>query len=322
MVQYHSSFPTPLIVMHRIGHFAVLLAMQLLLNMVSAIVIDLPTPQNSGASCLERMQPTIISTRTRKTQQFEFRVRKTKSSDIDAISTMLATASTCNTELSGWKQGVEMLRVKSSLEKQLQHRFNAVQEGKRTIASYKKLEFSEECSLDSELCHLLWSNDNFRHKLRMAVNLSSERNAWEDHNFDLTPSDPSIFNHAMLTVVQTNKHKCADDVIGFCEIAWLPCPTSSYDTAMQCSPSIVNLVTSSSHRRKGIASRLIDVASRYARTQWVTNYDATSSLAESTNRLGLYVHPENESAIYLYVRKGFRVDQVGANGLLYMRMMT
>lgn len=290
-----------------------------------AIVVDSPTLSPQRAASPLTVNP-IAPTRTRKSAS-QFRIRKTKTSDIDAISTMLAMASTVETS-NNWQHRIKCLSVKSSLEKQLHNRLNAIEEGKRTMLRYKN-QYStyyedEECILDSETtCHLLWSNDNFRNKLKSAVLTTSERNAWDGYNFDYTPQDAGVFNHAMMTVVQhsnNNRNKVHQEVVGFCEVAWLPHPNIMKNG--ECIPSIVNLVTSPSHRRQGIASKLLDVALRYARTQWLNSEsERLMCCSSSKNRqIGLFVHPENESALCLYRRKGFQVEDVMDDGLLFMSL--
>jgi len=246
---------------------------------------------------------------------------------------MLAMASTSrNQQLNNWNGGIEFLRTKSSLEKQLRHRLLAVEEGRTTILRFKNAsndlgDFSttqdnEECPIHDfkTKCRLLWANDNFRSKLKSAVMIASERNAWQTHNFDLTPRDPALFNHLMMTVIQTcNSGK--DDVVGYCEVAWLPRPNSDLSgDDLDCAPSIVNLITSPLYRRRGIASKLIDVASRYARTQWEKRDPDSTTRCTARKSLGLYVHPDNASALYLYRKKGFKVEEESEDGLLYMMM--
>jgi len=246
---------------------------------------------------------------------------------------MLAMTSTSrNQQLNNWNRSIEFLRVKSSLEKQLRHRLIAVEEGRKTMSRFKNankafgFDFSteniEECPVNDldTTCGLLWANDNFRSKLKSAVMISSESNAWEKHNFDLTPLDPALFNHLMMTVIQTcNSGK--DDVVGYCEVAWLPRPNSDLSgDDLDCAPSIVNLITSPLYRRRGIASKLIDVASRYARTQWEKRDPDSTTRCTARKSLGLYVHPDNASALYLYRKKGFKVEEESEDGLLYMMM--
>ena len=121
----------------------------------------------------------------------------------------------------------------------------------------------------------------------------------------------------MMTAVL--KYNAEEKVVGFCEVAWLPRP-SIKPNGMECVPSIVNLVTCPSHRRRGIASKLMDVASRYARTQWLMH--SNDNLCHVDEEIGLYVHPENESALQLYIRKGFHIEDANQDGLLYMSMVT
>jgi ribosomal protein S18 acetylase RimI-like enzyme len=119
----------------------------------------------------------------------------------------------------------------------------------------------------------------------------------------------------MLSVV----HTLSEDVVGFCELAWLPCPRPNLievTTQQSYAPAIVNLVISSTYRRKGIASRLLKFASKYTTTQWKrTQYDNDST------RLGLYVQLENESALRLYRKEGFThiSNNSDVDGLIYMR---
>lgn len=279
----------------------------------------------------------------------QFRVRRTRTADLDVISTMLAMEAVPSREETwNWNNDMERLRAKSQFRQQLGHRLAAIEEGRETAIRLCDV-------LDSELevvdtCGLLWQNDNLRSKIRAAVVHSQEENAWLFHNFDETPSS-DMLNHAMIAVEEVS----SGGVVGFCEVAWLPSPTSlvhsaDYDidpvlrnnyyvhrrihvsggslktqaalssnckipTAQNysCAPAIVNLVTSPSHRRMGIASRLINFASKYTKLQW-----RCSDNGRSTS-LGLYVHPQNEAALKLYSLKGFSVlTSKVENGLLYL----
>jgi len=172
-----------------------------------------------------------------------------------------------------------------------------------------------------------------------------------------------MMNHVMMTAISSS-----GEVVGFCEVAYLPSPppigyrndydiqqqriqvsnnsldiptssssceetsdsycdilhdeiTQQYDFDQQqqvcAQPSIVNLVTSSLHRRKGIASRIISFAKKYTSTQW------QSSTCNTNNEisLGLYVHPKNEAALRLYQKKGFILiptQSENEEGLLYL----
>jgi len=333
-----------------------------------AMVIDAPLPReiSNPSIPLAPTTPLVPPPRRRGgTSRRQFRIRRTRASDLDAISTMLAMESVPTTAAWNWNDSMRRLRAKSQLEKQIAHRLDALEEGRKTAKRWKDDE--DVCYLlsDDEICHQLWSNDNFRSKLKTAISYSQETNAWTTHNFDLLPNS-DMLNHVMMSV-----EEISGDVVGFGEVAWLPSPIntspsscyldnefaiqrnddraqrlqvsddsldippSAYEETLQpfresiptysyhcddapiiqCSPAIVNLVTSSSHRRMGIASRVLTFASKYINTQWhccQQSYDMSTGLS-------LFVDPENISALKLYNKHGFSVvSSEGENGLLYM----
>mmetsp|Transcript_7875 Transcript_7875/g.16739 ORF Transcript_7875/g.16739 Transcript_7875/m.16739 type:complete len:326 (-) Transcript_7875:60-1037(-) len=307
--------------------FSILLAVFPTEN-VDAIVISAPETQLKPTSC--PMKPSTKSfvkkNNTSKIKKTRFRIRRTQSKDLDAISSMLALESVSpqrnedRTISRNWNVGVLRLRAKSIFEMQLQHRLRAVEEGRRIISNiYNNMSINEsygeeECLLlsDEETCSILWSDDNFRAKVKSAVFNSQEVSVWHSHNFDLTPNNPAFLNHAMMSVVDL----CNGDVVGFCEIAWLPslcnCEHGEHvgeDISVpRYAPAIANLVTSPSHRRMGIATRVIKFVSKFtSSSKWW--FDAP---------LGLYVHNDNESAMRLYVRNGFEVVGNDDDGMLYM----
>lgn len=284
----------------------------------------------------------------------QFRIRRTRAADLDAISTMLAMEAVPSRDTWNWNHDMERLRAKSTFRQQLGHRLAAIEEGRET-ANTLNCDILLESEMDT--CHLLWANDNLRSKIRTAVTHSQEENAWSFHNFDHYPSS-ELFNHVMISVEEIS----TGGVVGFCEVAWLPYPssipsivgdcdmapmiTNSNDAAQRihvsgdslkiqpifssihcevmpmeqlnpsaCAPAIVNLVTSPSHRRKGIASRILNFASKYCtQTQWSCHDDDGVPAC-----LGLYVHPQNEAALKLYRAKGFCVMTSNVNnGLLYL----
>jgi ribosomal protein S18 acetylase RimI-like enzyme len=283
---------------------------------VSAYIIDTPQINQSNE---------INPTRPVRTHPL-FRIRHTRATDLDVISTMLATEAVPFTHTHNWNHDMKRLRAKSEFTRQLTHRLAALDEGRLAASRLKQNKQytslsdddndDEICSLsdpDYDTCYQLWQISNFRSKVQTAVKHSQENNAWKVHNFELTPS-AELFNHVMLSVV----HTLSGDIVGFCELAWLSCPQPNLievTTQQSYAPAIVNLVTSSNHRRKGIASRLLKFASKYTTTQWKrTQYDNDST------RLGLYVQLENESALRLYRKEGFtQISNSDVDGLIYMR---
>ena len=254
-------------------------------------------------------------------QMKRFRLRRTSRADLDAICNMLATESVESNHF------MQRLRAKSSFHEQLSHRLQAIDVGRRTYSSIKQLH--DNYSVND----LLSVNGEFKTIIMRAVTSASESNAWQMHQFDPTTNDSSLLHHVMVTM----EDPTSGDVVGFCEIGYLeqmqqnsekcmnvsgdsleipPMPeiedakNLSCDNAPTFAPTILNLVVSPLHRRLGLASRLVNFAHKYSRTQLCPN--------ESTVRLGLYVHPDNHSAVNLYKRKGFEVVAKSEEGLLYM----
>ncbi|KAL7472543.1 hypothetical protein ACHAXS_012913 [Conticribra weissflogii] len=300
-------------------------------NAVGAIAIGAPGTRltEPTSSVVNPSAPSFVETDdTRTRTKTRFRIRRTRSADLDVVSSMLAMESASprrnedGTIAWNWNDGVKRLRAKSLLEMQLRHRLLAVEEGRKIISNiYDDVSIQgsygeEECLLlsDEDTCSILWSNDKFRSKVKSAVVNSQEVSVWHNHNFDLTPHDSAFLHHAMMSVVEASN----GDVVGFCEVAWLP--TRSQDEGFsngglvaenvslpRYAPAIFNLVTSQSHRRMGIATRVIKFASKFVTTKWC-----------SSAPLGLYVRSDNQSAMRLYARNGFEVVGKNHDGLLYM----
>lgn len=304
-----------------------------------SMVLDTAKQTFRATPAVSPMSSVVPPTRTANRR---IRIRRTRASDLHDVSTMLAMESMPGEQLN-WNDSIRRLKTKSLLEKQLLHRLAAVEEGAKISEQLRSQEDYYEhdmCALsDDDTCRLIWANESFRTKLRNAVFNSQETNSWSYHNnFNLTPTR-DMLNHAMMSVEELS----TGDTVGFCELAWLPSPSSGYATTVDekrmhassdslevpnwdetmnsyrdetsgyFAPTILNLVTSTSHRRMGVASRMLRFASKYARTQWrCYNGDKPSYL-------GLYVHPENESALTLYSKRGYSVVSADDEaGLLYM----
>jgi len=294
------------------------------LSVVNSMAIQTANPRTS----LFRAKST-----TNTLMKKRFRIRRTRQEDLEQICSMLAQESTLLSE--SWNDRMHRLRVKSILHKQIMHRLQAVEEARRTAHRVKQQ--YTECT-DEETCHLLWSNETVRKKIESAVSNSQERNAWQTRGFHQSP-DPEMLNHCLLSVEDHN-----GVIVGFTEIAWLrrPFPTTSRGSIQQdrvlvpadvldftipsceetddsyChiedqpdetkfAPAIINLVTASSHRRMGIASRLLHFCHLYTLAHW------------RCSEIGLYVHHENEQAKLTYLRRGFSVVS-DKDGLLYMML--
>jgi GNAT superfamily N-acetyltransferase len=340
-----------------------------------SMVIDAPPNKENPTRTIPSLAPS--------TNYPQFRIRRARVDDLDAISTMLAMESVPSESTPNWNDGMRRLRAKSEVTRQLFHRLAALEAGRDTASRLREQyalhpdygDYLCSLSVDYDACHQLWRNGNFRSKVQTAVAHSQEKNAWKFHNFDLAPSI-ELLNHVMMSVVDLT----SGVVVGFCEVALLPCPSaddpcvacdgtsstrqlrfaqytelgtqddkpcithshaynySSHVTRMvdeetprSCgghslhhggevgsimfAPAVVNLVTSPSHRRMGIASRVLKFASRFTTTKWRSSYNDKRSMG-----LGLYVHPENESALRLYTKGGFSQISSGViDGLIYMR---
>ena len=329
-------------------------------SIVIAMVIEAPTRRSIPSTTTTYSPMPDITTTRRSTRRHDrqFRIRRTQASDLDTISAWLASESIgVSQESTNWNDNINRLRAQSIIEKQLRYRLAAVEEGRNSAHRSKVHDDNDE------ICYL-WSNTNLRDKIQTASFLSQEESCWTTHNFELTPTS-DMMNHVMVSAVSSS-----GEVVGFCEVAYLPSPppigyrndydiqqqriqvsnnsldipsssscceetpdsycdilhdeiTQQYDFDQQqqvcAQPAIVNLVTSSLHRRKGIAAHIISFAKKYTSTQW------QSSTCNTNNEisLGLYVHPKNEAALRLYQKKGFiliptQSENEEGNGLLYL----
>jgi ribosomal protein S18 acetylase RimI-like enzyme len=258
-----------------------------------------------------------------------------------------------------WNDGMRRLRIKSDLTKQLHLRLDALVAGRhavrrwgeerrryayddRACSSTSEREFDDDEYGDARRRRLLWNDDVFRTKVRRAARHSHEDNVWRHHDFDVVP-EMEMLHHVMLSAVIVDSSSYSsrakggkgneEVVVGFCEVAYLPHPPTAGRTTMNDStisissyaPTIINLVTSSSYRRMGIASRVLRFASRYTSTRWrgSRHYGREDDDCDlrAGSELGLYVHHENECALRLYAKEGYAaISSDVDNGLTYMRL--
>ena len=150
-----------------------------------------------------------------KQKQRTFHLQKTETNDIAQISSLLSQASlSYSPELSNWKMKIELLRMKSSIEKQLTLRLDALSTGndtllrRNTIGNERNvLNLKSVLPEDSDVIRALWLNDKFRDKMEKAAQITNEKNPWSDHNFNLVPENLSLLQHSMISVkcVQTSE---------------------------------------------------------------------------------------------------------------------
>lgn len=224
-------------------------------------------------------------------------IRTTLESDLADASFMLATASTQNMGNGdiNWKKRIELLWSKTDIESLLRMRLTAMREGQKQKQRIEQRLTEERIEENINLLNLLWQNSPLlRDTIQKASTQTGEPNIWQTHNFSLTPPCPSWLNHWQMTATVEGQ------IAGFCELAML-------EHSSEFAPAIVNLATAPGFRRRGVATRLIRSAERFARTHW------------QASTLGLYVEKTNEAALKLYESCGYSIaSDDHAFGLLYM----
>lgn len=235
------------------------------------------------------------------------RVRFTTDQDMDQIALLLASASVGTPKQQAttgwnWNASIDVLRNKKSFKTQLMQRWKALTEGRQTLSKAA----NHDGVVDTR--QLLWSNDAFRQKMERAADVSTDPHIWKGHNFAMLPADSSWLQHAMLTAEDIK----TGDVVGFCEVIMMrhSSDSSSYGNAV---PTIANLVASSEHRRRGIASSLLQSATRYVRSQWLDG---------DNGHIALRVDKENEGAINLYSKHRFQFEGKKNGQLLMARPLS
>jgi ribosomal protein S18 acetylase RimI-like enzyme len=198
------------------------------------------------------------------------------------------------TETWNFKQRVDQLWYKQDIQSLLQVRLQALETGRDQYKRVCRLQVDKPLTMSDQLV-VMWDNDRLRDLVSRASQQTGEPNVWVLHNFALAPLDISWLYHLQLSAV--------DDkgvVIGFCEVALLENPLiETNDSAKgdniteRFAPAITNLAVAADWRRRGVASRLLRMARRYAQIYW------------KTRAMGLYVEKTNEAAMVLYEREGY-----------------
>jgi ribosomal protein S18 acetylase RimI-like enzyme len=208
-----------------------------------------------------------------------------------------------------WKTNMDRLLAKADIEALLRCRLQALQEGRKTLGRLEQY-FLDNCHEDYHRTRLqlLWGNDRFRERVHKASRETGESNVWLNHNFALAPEDTSWLYHLQITA----EDAATGQVVGFVEVAMLSNPvqreneSSKNDNrnnnnddscSLVYSPAITNLAVSEDWRRRGIATRLLETAARFARQEW------------EADEFGLYVEQANSAAIALYQRNGYTVQK-------------
>ena len=253
---------------------------------------------------------------TTAAEPVQLRIRTTQESDIPAVASFLSTAivgvhsaSSRSDDASDgqpwnkWKTKMDHLWAQSDIEALLRGRCHTITEGK---AQYRrvldKLQNHDDV-LDEELRLKLWwdSSRRFQSLLQKASTATGEANAWQQHNFALSPPHRSWLQHVQMTAEDTNTGL----IVGFCEVAMLSNPLVTTDggssaTTYTFAPAITNLATAVDYRRQGIATRLLQSAHKYVQLHWQQQPHST------TSTLGLFVEQDNHAAIRLYEKMGYQ----------------
>lgn len=304
----------------------VFLVLQCEFTFTDALVVTSPRWEGDGAPQRTRTMDgaaapeTISTTHQQQVPNLRLRIRSTAPKDIPMVSSILSHALLEDEKEKGsappqqsqyafnFKKRMEFLRTKAGVTSLLHSRMEAIATGKKLwqIVSRSSLEGLN----DTEKLRYLWSSDIFRNKLEKACKLSDEPHSWKGYNFACAPEKTEQLFHKMLTA----ENVVTGEIVGFCEVAMLSQPNhwstvgddGSHSVKNQAVPTIVNLVTSAEYRRRGIASSILQSASKYVELQGCSQ------------ELALYVEQHNKGALRMYERLGFQTHYDNADQL-YMK---
>jgi len=223
----------------------------------------------------------------------EYRIRTTREDDIDEIASLLSATAENG---SNWKAKIENLRRLQCFKENLKTRYKSLCEGKRAFKRVRKklrenYNDDEISSIpDMDQLRYLWNeNQVLRESIRKASFQSNEPHPWKEHNFATCPPEATYLQHAMITV----EHARLGHIVGFCEVGMILPPSGSDANNVKVYPTIANLVTAKSYRRRGIGKTLLESVKKYVRIHW------------NADQIALYVKKSNDEAKSLYAKQGY-----------------